>query len=269
MAVIWPISIINPNEMIALRIDGDNLLEPEHIHEFIEIEYVLSGSGIQIINGVEYKVCKGDMLFFNIGDRHSYYPTDKMEIVNCIFYPALMEKVVMNPETNQSIPSLISFNGNEILEIEQVITAMIAEYDKKEEGYLVTIKSYLDILLVKILRRARQKKTRNNKNMIRVFEYIETHYKEISASDVAFFCSYNPSYFSKMFKDNIGISLTEYINNCRINEAMQLILDTEFPIEEICHLVGYKDKTHFYKLFKKMTGVTPNTLRKSKSPPSL
>ena len=38
-------------------------------------------------------------------------------------------------------------------------------------------------------------------------------------------------------------------------------------IEQISFLVGYRDKKHFYKLFKKATGVTPNTLRETRTPP--
>ncbi|NLG53704.1 MAG: AraC family transcriptional regulator [Clostridiales bacterium] len=266
MRKVFSISTINPDEMIGILIDDQNKPEEEHTHEFIEIEYVLSGSGVQIVNGVEYKVCKGDMLFFNIGDKHSYYPTDKMEILNCIFYPSLIDKEIFDiaGEDSDKFPPLITFSGNEVLEIERLITAMRNEYDAKESGYLVVLKGYLDILLVKILRAARQKTNGNKSTLSKVFNFIENHYAEISASDVAYFSSYNPSYLSKMFKDGVGITLTEYINTRRINEAIRLIRETDYSIEHICNLVGYKDKKHFYKLFKKATGVTPSKLREEK-----
>lgn len=261
MSKIWTISSINPAEMIRILIDSPGQPEEEHTHEFVEIEYVLSGSGTQIVNGVEYKVRKGDMLFFNIGDRHSYYPTNKMDILNCIFYPDLLNKNISNLST-QGIPPVISFSGDEVLEIERLITAMNGEYEKKESGYLIALKGYLDVLLVKILRSAKRNTTGTKMTLHNVLNYIELHYAEISASDVAFFSSYNPSYFSKVFKNNIGVNLTEYINNRRINEAIKLIKESDYSIEYICNLVGYKDKKHFYKLFKKITGVTPSQFRK-------
>mgnify|MGYP002598751432 CR=1 FL=1 len=269
MTKVLAVSMINPAEMIALMVDGENLPEPEHTHEFIEIEYILSGSGRQVVNGVEYRVCKGDMLFFNVGDRHAYYPDGSMEIANCIFLPALMDKALADVKASpgDAIPPVISFSGNEVLEIEHLIQAMRSEYEAKDTGYLVALRSYLDLLLVKILRRARCKTAQHSQPMLRVLDYIENHYSEISASDVAVFSSYNPSYFSKLFKEHVGINLTEYINNRRINEAIRLIRDTDYPIERISYLVGYRDKKHFYKLFKKATGVTPNTLRETRTPP--
>ena len=42
-----------------------------HTHDFIEIEYVLSGSGVQIINGVEYPVRRGDLIYLQKNDYHT------------------------------------------------------------------------------------------------------------------------------------------------------------------------------------------------------
>lgn len=67
-----------------INILRDNLDKPTemHTHEFVEIEYVLSGSGVQLINGVEYPVHRGDLIYLKKGDYHTYFSTNQLRILN-------------------------------------------------------------------------------------------------------------------------------------------------------------------------------------------
>ncbi len=256
---------INPSEMICfLRDDNCVTEELAHTHEFYELEYIYSGTGIQVVNGIEYPVSKGDVLFFDIGDIHSYRPIENFSLINCIFLPRFLN-LKDNPEGKKlnadNIPSVVKLNTTEILEIEKIIMEMETEYKEKQFGYLEALRSYLNIILIKIIRSAQQGDS-FDKKMLPIVEYIEKNYANIRPSDVASFSSYNQSYLSKMFKENIGITITEYINNKKIESAVRLLEETDLPVEKICYLVGFKEKKYFYKYFKKVTGTTPSMLRR-------
>ena len=66
---------------------------------------------------------------------------------------------------------------------------------------------------------------------------------------------------SQKFKENIGMSIPEYIIKCRIDRAKQL-LKTDMTIEQIVEAVGFSNKVTYCRLFKKYEGITSSQYRK-------
>ena len=74
------------------------------------------------------------------------------------------------------------------------------------------------------------------------------------------------SYLSKLFKQETGLTLTDYMIEIRIRKAKQLLKDApDLKIHEIGTEVGYPDPAYFNKLFKKVVGVTPNEYKRISS----
>ncbi|MBY9080633.1 response regulator [Paenibacillus sp. HN-1] len=72
-----------------------------------------------------------------------------------------------------------------------------------------------------------------------------------------------PSYLSKLFKQETGLTLTEYITEIRIRKAKQMLRSSPgMKVHKIGAEVGYPDPAYFNKLFKRMVGVTPNEYKK-------
>jgi two-component system response regulator YesN len=72
-----------------------------------------------------------------------------------------------------------------------------------------------------------------------------------------------PSYLSKLFKQETGLTLTDYVIEIRIRKAKQLLKNApDLKIHEIGTEVGYPDPAYFNKLFKKVVGVTPNEYKR-------
>jgi two-component system response regulator YesN len=75
-----------------------------------------------------------------------------------------------------------------------------------------------------------------------------------------------PSYLSKLFKQETGLTLTDYMIEIRIRKAKQLLKNApDLKIHEIGTEVGYPDPAYFNKLFKKVVGVTPNEYKRISS----
>lgn len=256
-----------------------------HTHDFIEIVYICEGIGIHTINSNSYPVRRGDLLFINFNEVHSYSTDESMEFINVLISPKFLSEKLINSynaldilklsvfrefcDSAEEIYPQISFHGVEMLEVESILNYMIAEYRQKAPGYMVVLKSYVNVLLTKIFRNFNKQKDENftynlKKITPEVLKYIKDNYnKKITLKELAKHNFYNASYFSTVFKECFGKTPLEYINEIRIEKAVELIKKSDMTIEEICHEVGYHNKNHFYKIFKSATGMTPNDFRKN------
>lgn len=87
------------------------------------------------------------------------------------------------------------------------------------------------------------------------------YYKDINMAMVANYVSLNYYYFSSVFKEKTGMSFLDYLNKVRVEKAKELLVKTDLKIWEIAAKVGYKNPKHFARIFKELTGLTPNEYR--------
>ncbi|GAA4058912.1 hypothetical protein GCM10022410_02620 [Amphibacillus indicireducens] len=93
-------------------------------------------------------------------------------------------------------------------------------------------------------------------------QYIIDHSsEEISLDLLADRVGLSTIYISKMFKEKLGINYIDFLTECRIEKAKELIQNPEKSIKEISYDVGYHDPNYFSKVFKKTTGISPMTFR--------
>jgi AraC-like DNA-binding protein len=95
-----------------------------------------------------------------------------------------------------------------------------------------------------------------------VKQYIHQHYAEpLSLSLIADYVYTNPSYLSRIFKEQTGIALSGYLNQVRITNVKQLLVDTDELVVDIAISCGFNYISHFNRVFKELTGVTPKQYR--------
>ncbi|WP_249649209.1 AraC family transcriptional regulator, partial [Lysinibacillus sp. D4B2_S17] len=74
-------------------------------------------------------------------------------------------------------------------------------------------------------------------------------------------CHLSSNYLSSLFKKEVGISLSEYIHQQKIEEAKKLLTFTNYPILDIGSLLNFTDHSYDIKVFKKFPGITPKQYR--------
>jgi two-component system response regulator YesN len=88
--------------------------------------------------------------------------------------------------------------------------------------------------------------------------FINENYKNnVTLDIVANMVHLNSSYFSSIFKKEMGLSFSNYLNKVRIDQSMLLLKNTDYSILEVAHEVGFEDQSYFSKVFKNLTSMTP------------
>lgn len=96
-------------------------------------------------------------------------------------------------------------------------------------------------------------------------DYVKRNYmKKITMEEVASHVYLSPSYFSKVFKDEMKCNFNSYLNNIRIDMSKKLLLDDSIALIDISSFIGYEDQSYFSKVFKKVVGVSPGKYRESR-----
>lgn len=105
---------------------------------------------------------------------------------------------------------------------------------------------------------------RTAEDVVRVLqEFVKEHYAEdINLNFLADQFGYSASYISKLFAKHMGVSLCRYLIDLRMNRARYLLKNCEdLSIKQIAEVVGYPDQCYFSRMFKKLTGKSPQEFR--------
>ncbi|CAM4350071.1 response regulator [Paenibacillus alkaliterrae] len=108
------------------------------------------------------------------------------------------------------------------------------------------------------------RKFKNKLNLEEVRLFMEKHYAEpITLEQLARAFFVSKEYLSKMFKQEFGRNVTDYMLHLRMVKAKEWLSDESIPIKTVAEMAGYEDVTYFYRVFKKHFGVAPGEMRKS------
>jgi two-component system response regulator YesN len=92
--------------------------------------------------------------------------------------------------------------------------------------------------------------------------YIDANYnKPITLADVAKASHLSISRLAHIFKEQMGITIIDYLTSVRIERAKQLLLATDQNCTEICFEVGYNNQSYFTRTFKGLVGMTPRQFK--------
>ena len=96
-----------------------------------------------------------------------------------------------------------------------------------------------------------------------LIEYIQTHLdRDLTLDTLASLVHISPHYFASLFKQSTGRSPHKYITQCRLDKAKQLLRrQQDLPIAFICQEVGFKNQSHFTRVFRQHFRITPKAYR--------
>ena len=241
-----------------------------HWHEHLEMHYITDGAGTFHIDQQLYHVRAGDLIVANGGEMHAGYSTDTpYRAWLLVFDPADVAGGLL--EDNARFQSLI--RGDET--VRGLIARMMEEHRRGAEGYDYLCRALVTELLVYLSRnyrtealpnRSLAKRRRDLERLAPILQCIEQCYAEpLSVGQLAKTLCLSPDRLGHLFREGVGQSPLQYINEIRLRKAMSLLTTGEYTVTEVALAVGFSDYNHFGRLFRRRYGCTPNQARKGKT----
>lgn len=101
-----------------------------------------------------------------------------------------------------------------------------------------------------------------SKNIVRCIDYIYAHiHDRVTAQELAEVCNLHPSYLSRLFHEEVGIGISEYIRRTKIEKAKNMLKYSEDSYSAIANDLAFSSQSHFVKVFREQTGMTPKAYR--------
>jgi AraC-like DNA-binding protein len=106
-------------------------------------------------------------------------------------------------------------------------------------------------------------RARHDRGTRRAIAFMSEHLSEpFGLAEVARVAGFAPSYFSRMFKREEGITLEVFVRKMRIERAREMLAGANLSVERVRQLCGFRTRSYFYRVFKESIGTTPNAYRR-------
>lgn len=131
--------------------------------------------------------------------------------------------------------------------------------------YMYQLKDWLKHYFEKIIHYHETIDQTKRKEIIEAFKFVAMNLeRKITLDEISSYLFLNPSYFSRLFKKEVGETFVEYVTRMKINRAKELLEQTDESVGKICERLGYDNQSYFIKLFKTYAGITPMEYRSGK-----
>lgn len=235
----------------------------EHWHEHIEMHYILDGVAVFLCNHKPVYGKAGDLIVINSNELHTgVTKTPVFDALVIIFELDKFSEEIVN--YNMIFQTLIESDDK----IKRLLLEIRKEDSEKKLGYKLAVKSDIYELLTYLMRyyvvesisdKEHLKRNRDLDRLNTVFQYIQKNYTEqLSNQELAKVVHLSESRFCHLFKESMGQSPLNYINEVRLQKAYLLLQQKELNVAEVAAVVGFTDYNNFGRLFKKKYGFSPS-----------
>ena len=237
-----------------------NLKWPQVAHIYY-LFLVTKGSGVLTLPEFEsHPLTPGTVFFILPGVRYVISGSDDLKYMYISFMgtraPELMEElgVSMVAPTYQGFSTQIPFWRQSIQRICSANANLITE------GVLLYTLSYLPVTT------ASQADAKHSDVLQGILNYIDLNFcnPDLSLKRIAEIFGYTDKYLSHLFKQEMNVNWSIYLNRLRIQHAIKLIEKEQTSITLLAELCGFADSLYFSKVFKKMVGKTPHVYIKER-----
>jgi len=237
-----------------------------HTHSFHQILYVLEDACEIIFEREKYSFSKDTLAFIPPGQKHTTISDSEVTVLECDFdiesVDTTFENILLESNFNQAY--LIHLNPFETANVRQLIRRMLYEQSQRTTIARLSVKNYLEELLLLLLKRE-EKAVTTDANELRaelLKKYIDENYFAINdADDFSKRLDISTRHVNTIFKDQYDTTPMKYLNQVRIKTAQNLLIETEQEISSICFEVGYESLSTFYRRFKEFAKLSPKDYR--------
>lgn len=269
--------------------DTSHELSPIHMHNYMQLWYVLEGSFRHSIDNQIFVQKQGDFLFVPPFFPHQIDTSESqnVEFIFCdltegflnifpdsneketLFNLTYLRPVIMNAYHKNPF---LSFTGKSKKQFENLFLELLNEYSNSSELSSTYLRTLIARLFTLITREYEAVSPHEEDALFIKYRYaiqdaldhIDTHFTEnIHLKDICKIALMSVSSFSYVFKQITGKTFIEYVNYLRVRHACNLLMDTNRSLLNICNECGFYDLAYFSRIFKRILGYPPSTYRKN------
>ncbi|WP_169834392.1 AraC family transcriptional regulator [Paenibacillus donghaensis] len=251
-----------------------------HWHQCCEIMLIHAGTGNVVVNQQMYDIRRGMLFFFQPYQLHRIYSevSPDRPFKRSIFYidPHVAEKLLTGFARSKTMFSSLwqgkdTLGAFDLQDQAAVMEWVLDTYQQSSRSPEEDTESITLLLLQllscigdghrNLLQRSELRPLRYSET---IMHWIEDHYhEEVKLDQLAEETHLSKSYVSRIFHQETGSRLVDYLTARRIKQACRLLSTTDLSVEQIGIAVGFPNASYFNQLFKKVLGTTPLKYRKS------
>ncbi len=266
-------------QKVAVCLHPSSYICGYHSHDFYEVNFVLKGSCINLIEGQNITMESGDMILIHPGAFHTLYTDNSCKVFNF-----LVDSEWFLTETERLFPSSSIFYDF----IKESRTNLFYKY-----AYLPATQSMTDTartliaqthsttsptryilaeaLMLKLITQMLENEKgvslssgrgQSHNKIISILDFLSNNFKTVDLNQVCEKFFYSKTHVCRLFLNSTGKTFKQTLVDLRINKACNYLKTTDMIIENVALAVGYDSVEYFQRLFKKNVGMSPGEYRK-------
>jgi AraC-like DNA-binding protein len=251
-------------------------------HDYFELVYLCAGPAKLEVQDRTLPLEEGDLAIVGSTLYHRFECSSAhaMTVSVLFFHPDLI-RADGGPESTEYLtpfllqdsqfPHVVSSRGMVASQAFDLMQRIRSELPAASSRSRLCVKTYLKMILVLLVNEyasyagtveTYQRQQRALERLRPLFSYLEEHYGDrIQVQKAARICGMSESHFMSFFKQTTGQSFMVYLNHCRIERALELLVSTDRSMSEISQDVGFCDQSYFGTVFRKTVSMTPAAYR--------
>lgn len=255
----------------------NNAVVAPHIHDdFFELSYIISGTGMFLIDDTRIVVSEGDCILSLPFERHEIISDtfDSLRFFYTAFsfkkdsnYREIMYNNMLNLEPKSRIHKFTDGSG------EYLFTNLLSTFENESQYSLLRFKlgiyslclDLYNIFIVQSQKNYSSPRVDNEQELYyKIIKYIDNNLLTIkSLTEISTHLNHNYSYLSRIFKAKFGQSIHSYFSNKKLNMAKKLIESDKMSLSEISKYLNYASIYAFSRAFKSEFGMSPKAYKDS------
>lgn len=230
-------------------------------------QYTLSGQGMIQVGSKEYSLSAGQAFLVKIPSNHRYFfPTnsERWEFIHITLYGNEAQKAF--DFINENIGCIITFSP-ESEPIKLLLKIFESAVDQKiTDAYQASAYGYSFLMeLNRFVQNIGSPAEQWPESISKAVLFAQKHYNNpIGLDDMVEASGLSKYHFTRLFHGTNSMTPLKYLTKIRMDKAIELLRQSDLPIEEIASQVGYSNGNYFSKVFHKKVGMTPGQFRQSK-----
>ena len=249
--------------------NSEGKLIEKHWHNSLEILIPLYGKFELWINGISKIVSAGNVYIVNSKDIHAINAVKKEKIYKG--YALLIDYDYLKMCCSEIDIKFFQQPDEKInSRLMRTLIEIIRFYDNKGAYNDIRIRSYCQMLVYILLENLavdkkgcfKLKDSKCKDRIVKIIKYIENNYQnDLSLSIIANQFDISEGYLAKIFKDNLNLTVKEYLNQIRLQHAKEDLVETDYPLIDIVYKNGFPNIKSFNKIFKELNNMSPKIYR--------